>query len=75
MRRGGESALVATVGPARLPSCVPELGQSFLTGEKDVAGSSEVLPLQNMTSLTWTEYLRRAKNLLRSVRSLSSGSF
>lgn len=54
MQRGGESPLLAAAGPARLP----KLGESFLTREKDAAGSSKVFPSQNVPSLTGTEYLR-----------------
>ena len=48
MQQGGESPVVAIAGPARLPDCMPELGELFLTGEageKDDAGSSKVFPV------------------------------
>lgn len=45
MQQGGKSPLVAIAGPARLPSCMPELGELFQTGEKDAAGRSKVFPI------------------------------
>lgn len=48
MQQGGKSPLVAIAGP----DCTPELGELFLTGERDLLlVAAKFSPSQNMTSI------------------------